>query len=76
MIYIHSYAYYEDIVNAIESKKISHTMENQDTCYKFVPCHVMLMNPLLIVQLPDEDLKPNNLIMLEVLLDLVLLPIW
>ena len=76
MIYIHSYSNQEDIVNAIESKQFSHTMKNQYTYYKSVPYHVLLMNPILIVQPLDEDLKLDNLILLNFLLDLVPLPIW
>ena len=76
MIYIHSYSNQEGIVNTAENKQFFHIMENQDIFYKYVHYHVMLMKPALSVQLSNEDLKPDNLIQLEVLLDLVLLPIW
>ena len=76
MIYIHSYLDRDDIVNAAENKQFSHTMENQDTYYKFPLFHIMLMHPVLNDHLPYEYLKPNNLIMPKVLLNLVPLPIW
>ena len=76
MIYTHFYSEKEDIVNAAENKQFSHIMENQDTCYKYVLCHILLMHPVLNVHLPYEYLKPNNLTLPKVLLDLVSLPIW
>ena len=76
MIYIHSFSNQEENVNAAENKQFSLTMENQDTCYKYVLCHILLMHPVLNVHLPYEYLKPNNLTLPKVLLDLVSLPIW
>ena len=76
MIYIHSYPNQEGIVNSVENKHFFHTMENQDICYKCVLYHALLMKPALNAQLLDEDIKPDNLIMLEVWLDRVLLSIW
>ena len=76
MIYIHSFSNQEENVNAAENKQFSLTMENQDTCYKYVLCHILLMNHLLIVHIPDEYLKLDNLIMPKTFLHLVPLLIW
>ena len=72
---MHFYSYKEDIVNTTKNKQFFHTMENQYICYKSVPSHIMLMNPTLTVHLSAEDLKLDNSIMQEVLLNLVLLSI-
>ena len=76
MIYIHFYLDQEDITNAAENKQFSHTMVNQDTCYKYALYQVLLMHPVLTVHSPYEYLKPKSLILPKILLNLVPLPIW
>ena len=75
MTCIHFYSDQEGIVNATKNKIYFHTMGSQDTCYKPVLCHIMLLPPVLTIHSPYEYLKPDNLIRPKVFIGLVPLPI-
>ena len=65
MTYIHFYSIKEGIVNIRGNIEFLYTKKNHNTCYKSVAYCIML--PYLVLRfLPsNEDLIPENLIILE-----------
>ena len=76
MIYTHFYLYLEGIVKVGENIQSFHTKENHNNCYKSVPYYAMLQHLALDFLPSNEDVIPNNLILLESWLNHGLSPTW
>ena len=76
MIYTHFYLDMEGIVNVGGNIQSFHTKENHNTCYRSTPYYAMLQHFALNFLPSNEDLIPDNLILLEAWLNPGLSPIW
>ena len=74
MIYTHFYLNLEGIVNVGENIQSFHTKENHNTCYKFVPFYALLQHLAWDIFPSNEDLLPDNLILIEAWLNIGLSP--